>query len=701
MSHSTELDSIDSMSDSDTSGTDGGDPTTPREATTTHTSVTPITISWSDLGYTVATKPEGKKFAFKKTGKRFLLKNLHGTILPGELTCIMGPSGAGKTTLLNTLIGKDSGGKQVGQVRINGTSRKKVGRSWKRMSAYVTQDDILSPNLTPREELWFSARLRVDKPSSTVRRRVEELIHELGLSGCGNSRIGNVEHRGISGGQRKRASIGVEMITDPSVLFLDEPTSGLDYSTSYTLVETLRTLASKGRTIVSTIHQPSTDIFLMFDKLILMCEGHIIYSGPTSEVVAYFADLGYPCPQYTNPAEYIMNLAKIDSYIGTKEEGVERVKCLVNAYRSKQGLRRLTADEDPLNAEHQDSSAEADLLQNKVEKPSTNDGDEDDEEGKDDSRRQDDVESGRASEEAEVMDKSQLASATGGKPSSILRLGLLLYRTFLERLREPTATYLHVIQTLFLAIVVGIIYLRIGDDNDRTSIDDRKGALFFVITNESIDTLMSVVMIFHSERMIFIKEHSAGAYGTFLYYVAKNLAQLPFLAFYPALFSCIAYWMVGFQADADKFFIFMAAMILVTLVSASLAIAISASTPNLDAAFALLPAAFIPFTIFSGLLVNEDSVPSWVAWVKYFSLFKYGFQILAINEFDGLQFTCEPSERVNGTCIYATGQDVLDAMNLDKEENQIWASFLFLFMQLALWNVVAYFGLRFTAGRKK
>lgn len=138
---------------------------------------------------------------------------------------------------------------------------------------------------------------------------------------------------------------------------------------------------------------------------------------------------------------------------------------------------------------------------------------------------------------------------------------------------------------------------------------------------------------------------------------------------------------MGFQADADKFFIFMAAMILVTLVSASLAIAISASTPNLDAAFgtlsclssfpscvdvvvltyrvvtatsALLPAAFIPFTIFSGLLVNEDSVPSWVAWVKYFSLFKYGFQILAINEFDGLEFTCEPSERVNGTCIYAS-----------------------------------------------
>jgi ABC-type multidrug transport system ATPase subunit len=204
-----------------------------------------------------------------------------------------GRAGAGKTTLLNTLMGKNSSGKQVGQVNVNGVSRKKLGKSWKRLSAYVTQDDILSANLTPRyalsnsllllillarllllvvlrlddphlktcvrlisEELWFSARLRVDKPSSAVKRQIDELIDELGLSGCGDSRIGNVEQRGISGGQRKRAAIGVEMITDPSVLFLDEPTSGLDYSTSYMLVETLRSLAAKGRTIVSTIHQP-------------------------------------------------------------------------------------------------------------------------------------------------------------------------------------------------------------------------------------------------------------------------------------------------------------------------------------------------------------------------------------------------------------------------------------------------------------
>ncbi len=283
------------------------------------TMVPPVTLSWSDLSYTVGAKPEGK-WSWKKTISKFLLKDLHGCIKPGELTCIMGPSGwhsvhvcfflpvhsfnsvenniwsgAGKTTLLNVLTGKFSGGKQKGTVFVNGLSRKKLGSAWKRMSSYVTQDDILSPNLTPRstthyntkphlliqvrrcefccwlrpfvwlifqftgesrEEIWFSAKLRIEQENKLIKDKVEMLVKELGLSGCADSRIGNVEKRGISGGQRKRAAIGVEMITEPSVLFLDEPTSGLDYSTSYTLVETLKEMAKSGRTIISTIHQP-------------------------------------------------------------------------------------------------------------------------------------------------------------------------------------------------------------------------------------------------------------------------------------------------------------------------------------------------------------------------------------------------------------------------------------------------------------
>ncbi len=157
------------------------------------------------------------------------------------------------------------------------------------------------------------------------------------------------------------------------------------------------------------------------------------------------------------------------------------------------------------------------------------------------------------------------------QPSMFLRFCILIYRTFLARLREPTTTYVHTVQTLFLALVVGIIYLRIGDDNDQTSItvsifvrrsfqleeclslillgscvctQDRKGALFFIITNECVDTLLTTIMLFETERLIFIKEHAAGAYGTFLYFLAKNFAELPFLVAFPSLFSVISYWMV-------------------------------------------------------------------------------------------------------------------------------------------------------------
>jgi ABC-type multidrug transport system ATPase subunit len=187
------------------------------------------------------------------------------------------------------------------------------------------QDDVMYPLLTPRETFWFSAQLKLPFTERNKKAKVDALIEELGLEKCQKTKIGDAEHRGISGGQRKRVSIGMEMITDPSILFLDEPTSGafhvtqslvlvavrqllmrhtgLDSSTAYSLVEKLQHLAAMGRTIVTTIHQPSTDIFFKFDRLMLLAEGHMVYNGPTKDVVAYFGKLGYKCPKYTNPAE--------------------------------------------------------------------------------------------------------------------------------------------------------------------------------------------------------------------------------------------------------------------------------------------------------------------------------------------------------------------------------------------------------------
>eukprot|EP01087_Luapelamoeba_hula_P015533 TRINITY_DN4653_c0_g1_i1.p1 TRINITY_DN4653_c0_g1~~TRINITY_DN4653_c0_g1_i1.p1 ORF type:complete len:711 (-),score=122.70 TRINITY_DN4653_c0_g1_i1:103-2235(-) len=646
----------------------------------------PITITFKHLAYRVDGRSAKQKLLdfCRPSHDKWLLKDLHGSVPSGQLTCIMGPSGAGKTTLLNLLTGKVTGGKVKGDVLINGRPRKKLGGGWKRLYAYVTQDDVLSANLSPKEELWFSAKLRMSIGRKELNEKVAALIKELGLSKCAKQRIGNVERRGISGGQRKRTAIGVELVTEPSVLFLDEPTSGLDYSTSYTLIETLSSLAKGGRTIVSTIHQPSTDIFLMFDKLILMSEGHIIYQGPTKEVVPYFANLGCPCPQYTNPAEHIMNLAKLDSYISSNEEGIARVTQLVSAYRSMNYLRRLKFKEEPILLE----AAKPD----EDEQP-------DEEEGTEDVAEKDDNSGAEELADSPYTDK-KLKPAK--RPWFPLRMGLLIYRTLVARIREPMTTYIHVVQTIFLSLMVGILFLRIGDDYDQDSITDRKGVLFFIITNECVDTLMTTIMLFEAEHLIYIKEHSASVYGTLLYFLAKNAAEFPFLVIFPTLFSCICYWMVGLQAEAENFFIFVAALCLITLVAAALSIAIRSAVDSMDTAMAILPAAFIPFTIFSGYLISEDSIPVWIRWVRFFSFFKYGFNILAINEFDGLTFTCSDADkRADGTCVFSHGDDVLRDLNLDKDENSLWASFLFLLMQLMFWTVLGYLFMRFNMGRKK
>lgn len=144
-------------------------------------------------------------------------------------------------------------------------------------------------------------------------KRVDQIISELRLSKCQNTKIGGPLVKGVSGGERKRTSIGVELITDPSLIFLDEPTTGLDSFTATSVMETLKELASQGRTIVQTIHQPNSDIFEMFDRLMLLARGKIIYFNEARLAVDYFAGINYRCPELSNPADYFMGIMSIES----------------------------------------------------------------------------------------------------------------------------------------------------------------------------------------------------------------------------------------------------------------------------------------------------------------------------------------------------------------------------------------------------
>ena len=227
---------------------------------------------------------------------------------------IIGASGAGKTTLLNYLSGRliSQNLEKTGQIFVNGVDRDRV-RGFSSYSAYVQQDDILFQTMTVRECLEFAAKLKLKGTMEEKMERVDSIISELRLTKCQHTKIGGPLIKGISGGERKRTSIGVELITDPNLIFLDEPTTGLDSFTATSVMETLKDLAKSGRTIVQTIHQPNSDIFEMFDKLMLLAKGKVIYFNNAEFAVDYFSNIGYKCPELSNPADYFMSIMSIET----------------------------------------------------------------------------------------------------------------------------------------------------------------------------------------------------------------------------------------------------------------------------------------------------------------------------------------------------------------------------------------------------
>ncbi|KAF9907410.1 ATP-binding cassette sub- G member 2 [Linnemannia zychae] len=255
----------------------------------------PATLMFKQMGYTV--------------GEKNVLQQVSGLVKPGQVMAIMGASGAGKTSLLDILARRHKSGTIHGHIYVNG--RTVSNSEYKRVVGYVDQEDTLMPTLTVYETILYSAMLRLPRDMSVEakRYRVMETMSELGILGIKDMRIGASGQRSISGGEKRRVSIACELVTSPSILFLDEPTSGLDSYNAYNVVECLVTLARNyNRTVVCTIHQPRSNIFALFDQLVLMAKGHLIYSGETRLLSAHLRSLGHPCPEGFNIADYMLDL---------------------------------------------------------------------------------------------------------------------------------------------------------------------------------------------------------------------------------------------------------------------------------------------------------------------------------------------------------------------------------------------------------
>lgn len=280
-----------------------------------------------------------------------ILSPVHATFPPGRLNVIMGPSGSGKTTLLTALAGRFIGShsrRVGGQMRYNGAVPSPLVIA--AVSSLVGQDDdALMPSLTVRETLRYAAALRLPPHVSAAAKaaRAEEVLAALGLKDCADTRIGSEAEgvRGVSGGEKRRVSVAIQILTDPRVLLVDEPTSGLDAFTAAGIIDVLAALAAEGRTVIATIHQSRSDLWPRFDRVLLLARGGaVVYAGDGAGMVPYFAACAHPCPPDANPADFALDLITVDLQHPAREAATRaRVDKLISSWAGVEQLRRAEA----------------------------------------------------------------------------------------------------------------------------------------------------------------------------------------------------------------------------------------------------------------------------------------------------------------------------------------------------------------------
>ncbi|TYI10348.1 hypothetical protein ES332_A09G135900v1 [Gossypium tomentosum] len=456
---------------------------------------------------------------------RRLLVGVTGCAQPGRIMAIMGPSGSGKSTLLDALAGRLAGNVvMTGNVLLNGKKKRLDYGSF----AYVTQEDILLGTLTVRETITYSAQLRL--PSSLTRQDIDGIVEgtitEMDLQECADRLIGNWHLRGISGGEKKRLSIALEILTRPHLLFLDEPTSGLDSASAFFVIQTLRNVGRDGRTIISAIHQPSSEVFSLFDDLFLLSGGEQVYFGEAKMAAKFFAEVGFPCPSRRNPSDHFLRCINSDFDI------------VAEALKGSNRITELQNTLDPLA--HLPTAQIKSLLVKKY-------------------RSSDYAAKARARireissiffPSAHLPTSFRFVSQHDGEAKWLTQLSTLKKRSFANMSRDLGYYWLRIAIYVALSICVGSIFFDVGTNYN--SILARGACGGFI---SGFMTFMSIggFPSFIEELKVFYRERRNGHYGVAVYILSNFLSSFPFLTVMSLSTAAITYYMVKFHPGISHF----------------------------------------------------------------------------------------------------------------------------------------------------
>lgn len=579
-----------------------------------------------------------------------ILKGITAQIAPRRLTAILGSSGAGKTILLSVLSGTCAHNNVHvdGTLLVNGESHS-TGML-RKITGLVRQDDILQPHMTAREAIEMSARLRLPSTLSARERaaRVKALIDLFDLEKVADVPAGSALVKGLCPAERRKTMIAMEMVINPAILLLDEPTTGLDSAEALKVVYTLRGLSRQGRTVVAAIHQPGTEVFNLFDDVIILCRGRIAYAGSVSKMVDYFACHGYQCPRYVNPSDFVMMnvLCEFDL-----SEGDEELADSPTTENTSQGHERLPLlpREEPISL-----TASRALYTDRIERIL---------------REWDESSEARALQlRCQYRPHVSVAFVVLRHQAAWWRqLQVLLSRAFVKLGRDPRPYCFSLIGSIYAGLLVGLTYVRTDDFDPYIQIRNKSAGLFLLAGGFFINNSRGMTVGILRERTTFASEYDAGYYGVGSYYASKMIMEMLSLLIFSPLFLIICYYLIGLTPAFSSYLF----MLLLLVADAFCGLAYGAFFGVFfDDLPTAINVAYIPYVTLgavSGIFVGR--VPDWVLWLRYLSPIYYTYSGLLQIQFSGGIPDCDPArflctenaiyQDVEFTPIFSPGVDLI------------------------------------------